>query len=59
MNQVMSDLVVVVTGDTTYYYMKIGENLRSITMVHDSLPVAQQLGGEPIYTCHTWAKDTV
>lgn len=38
MNQVMQDLVVVVTGSQTYNYLKLEENMRSINQVHDSLP---------------------
>ena len=55
---VMSEMVVVVTGPDTYRYIKLEDNMRSLNQVHGSLETGGQVESTD-YTCHCWAKDTV
>ena len=57
---IMSDMVCVVTGTSTYKYMKLEDKGRSFREMHSQL-VARNRGDavSTNYTCHAWAKDKV
>ena len=57
--QIMSDMVCVVTGTSTYKYMKIEDNFRNIREMHSQLMPHGRDDISQNYTSHAWAKDTV
>ena len=57
--QVMSDMVCVVTGTSTYKYMKVEDNFRQLREMHSQLRPHGRDNVSQEYTGHAWAKDTV
>ena len=56
---IMADMVCVVTGQNTYKFMKMEENLRSFKELHSQLrPRGRQVVSQQ-YTAHCWAKDKI